>query len=722
MTIGSIIIRSNPVTNWENRAYCAIPKESPGLAELTFEEVNPEKRADGGDWSFAFRLFGPEIILKEIFQYGTDRHVEAWGDGLVNAFEGTIDEMVFGFFQDRFVINMDGVTNKGYMRVDYDGDDEVERSTALTNSDSQNRFGTITQVAQGAEVEGLTVADQAMQTALNWSGFPMPESDLGGGGNEMYLEVFCRGYWHTLERDVYNQTAESGTTTLSELVNTIIGDRERLYIDVAENTIDLEDGETADFDSISPSPDHELDFDEGDLSDFDSETDADGDLNASTDAAYLGSHGAEVTFDDANQAFGWIHATSVNRTEGVVDMWFDPHSVGLSAGEAIAVLVSLDGTYDAYWYWRLQNNGGTFEIEATAVDDSSVEQSPSAIALSSNSGYVLVRMQFKRSSGPGNDDGELYLYAVDGSTITTESITGLDNDTRDWDSFGVGMLDASQASGFSGSYYFDQVNVSESFAGPPLITPGAAMKGTYGMALTIQDATARYGQETSPASETLFVERLYLDGSGLTMSNGDEFIAYAATDGSNDILRIVLGSDGTNNYIYTQTRTDGGTYTDGRKHAVSGGERLMIGAVMSSASGEDDGITALFVSRREVDRVTGIDNDTLSITQRRFGAVSGLDSGTSGILKVDHMEWGNTVRESGSAEFIALKEISPNSTTVTKEYDVDRRPLHIIKSGVSLGDSRNNPWVAYVEGRNITQAVGRRFRLRPAAPATVQRQ
>ena len=71
---------------------------------------------------------------------------------------------------------------------------------------------------------------------------------------------------------------------------------------------------------------------------------------------------------------------------------------------------------------------------------------------------------------------------------------------------------------------------------------------------------------------------------------------------------------------------------------------------------------------------------------------------------------------SGVGEFIESIEVDANTTSVTKEYDVDRKASSIVFDLPRLGDSSNNRWLLYCYGRDCTTARGRRAYLRQAAP------
>ena len=224
MSIGSIFVKHNPVTLHERYLLNLSPlADGPGFMDAAFDEYRPAERAEGGFWGTSFRIFARENVLKELFQNGLGRHVEAWGQGLQQDFEGYIDEMTFNLAPDKFSISLENMANQMWMRADTNADGVVERTTTKTSAESQERFGIKDLVLSGGEIIRLATANQAVQTFLDLKAFPRPEARIGGAkGDRPSLEIFCRGYIHTLGWRVYNSTSPTGTQSLTSQVKTIV--------------------------------------------------------------------------------------------------------------------------------------------------------------------------------------------------------------------------------------------------------------------------------------------------------------------------------------------------------------------------------------------------------------------------------------------------------------------------------------------------------------------
>lgn len=216
-TPGSINITRNPVTLWEDFNYSVNPS--------MFSGYKDDDRADGGFWGSSFKIHDREVILREMFERGLGRDIKAWGYGLTPLHEGMVYEMVYNLPPDQYVTTLASVLNKIWMRSDYDGDNQVERSTELSSVASIARFGTIERVVSGGQLEGLTVADQAVQTYLDIRAWPKTAVNKGAGVGRPYLEIVSKGYIHTLAWLTYNFTTP-GTQGMSAQWSDVVANAE----------------------------------------------------------------------------------------------------------------------------------------------------------------------------------------------------------------------------------------------------------------------------------------------------------------------------------------------------------------------------------------------------------------------------------------------------------------------------------------------------------------
>lgn len=202
------------------------------------------------------------------------------------------------------------------------------------------------------------------------------------------------------------------------------------------------------------------------LADFDSVTDVDGDLAAAAAAVKIGTNGFEITFDDKNVAYGVFDGSAVDRTQATFQQWFNPNSFSLDDTKNMNLVYFMPGTGGNNAKIRISRSGSSYTIRFLVRTDAGTFTGPSAHTISSATTYIHARVVFQVSSGAGNDDGFAHLYIEDNGAAYTYSATGIDNDTRDWDTVRVGM-NFTNSVGFGGSFYFDEVKLAEE---PLLIT------------------------------------------------------------------------------------------------------------------------------------------------------------------------------------------------------------------------------------------------------------
>jgi len=215
MPVGSIVIKNNPITLWEQFMLTLSPEEA------KFDKYTQEDR-DGGYYRASFSMYVDHVAASEFLENGLGRHVEVYDNQSIRTFEGFIFEIVRDVGSTISSISLQNMINKAWMRSDHDGDQVVERGTTLSVLKSQAKYGIKEGVLSGGELEGLTVADQSAQQYLNSRAWPNPESDVGAGSGIPHVQVYCRGYIETLAWRVYNQTVLTGTQGANAQIEDIL--------------------------------------------------------------------------------------------------------------------------------------------------------------------------------------------------------------------------------------------------------------------------------------------------------------------------------------------------------------------------------------------------------------------------------------------------------------------------------------------------------------------
>lgn len=212
MSIDTVIITQNPVTNWEIFSESLVPL----AARRGFSQERFSHRRMGGFWSAAFRYHDDPISLREFFINGLGRDVKFYNDRGGIDFEGYINSMrLVGAGNAILAMSLDSVYSQVLCRYKNDAGSTVRSATA-TDATAQGRYGIKQFILSGGEIEGSTIADGLAQQVLKrrHKPKPVPESlriGLRSTPMQPHLEIECMGYIHTLRWRVYNQTASTGT-------------------------------------------------------------------------------------------------------------------------------------------------------------------------------------------------------------------------------------------------------------------------------------------------------------------------------------------------------------------------------------------------------------------------------------------------------------------------------------------------------------------------------
>lgn len=702
---GTIVISQNPVTGWER--YNRTLGISVDKGVIGYRNLRVEERAESGYYRSRFRLYGPREFLSEFLVDGLSRQVEVFHPDGRKKWEGMVYEMKLETGTATMRTSLDNLSNKVWARYRITGAGATSRSAVQEDAASQARYGIKEFILGCGELESVNVANQVatQYLRLHKNPTPAPTAIKIGKGiiDESYIEIECRGFFETLYWRVYNNTGAASNQGASAQVADIIGERESVEIGYPAVWDQTFDEQIADFDAISPAWDKHADFEEGNLNDFDAVVDADGDLNAAMAAVHDGTWGIEITFDDANLAYGRLDMLAANQVTAIAPFWFNPNSFALDANRRVQLCVGHSGVqtqifFDirwtgTHWQWRANCRTDTGVLYSTWANLPGVEDD-----------WHWVVLMWAAATGIGNNDGYLYTY-IDGSLL--HSHTGVDNDTKDIDYFIFGMT-FTDSVGFGGSFYMDELYIDP--VGAPMVNTLAVRNGTYGLVIPILDTTARYGEFTGPANETEITIERWIHPNALAMADGDIF---AVTEG--------LGSGAVATSVRTNLERRAGNYElslavyDDSSVLLSAEPIVITGTwhlirtvlKVATGAGNDDGQAYLFVDNGKVSEIEEIDNDGYDVDSIRFGAVSGLDAGTYGLLYMDDCRWSDDVvitvtSESGVAQFVARSELRTNSTLVSKIYDADRKAGDIVSDIARLGDAGYKRWLVYMtDGRTF---------------------
>jgi parallel beta-helix repeat protein len=196
--------------------------------------------------------------------------------------------------------------------------------------------------------------------------------------------------------------------------------------------------------------------------------------------------------------------------------------------------------------------------------------------------------------------------------------------------------DAIFASSFEGGTLSDW-SASSNGGGDLSVSPAAALVGSNGLQVIINDTAAMSVTSDQPNAEPRYRLRFYFDPNTITMASGDSHIILRGYGASSTIVLRVEFGFGSNGYqIRTGLLNDGSTWTEtgwiplsDAPHAIELDWRAATGA------GVNDGGLTFWIDGAQQADLTGVDNDTRRIERVLLGALASLDSGTSGTYFFD---------------------------------------------------------------------------------------
>lgn len=178
----------------------------------------------------SFSIMASQDVLEEMFYYGLGRKVVRYSlDGNSIAWEGFISTMTLTLPGISFSVSLRDVGNS--VTVRYTPLDttvsppaattSTTRTSAASDAQSQARYGNKDLILSGGQTT-VTQANQIRDLALAEFKNPKRASEVLTSSNEISLKVSCEGYVHTLDWQVYNQVAVTGTQNANLAVSDIV--------------------------------------------------------------------------------------------------------------------------------------------------------------------------------------------------------------------------------------------------------------------------------------------------------------------------------------------------------------------------------------------------------------------------------------------------------------------------------------------------------------------
>jgi hypothetical protein len=172
------------------------------------------------------------------------------------------------------------------------------------------------------------------------------------------------------------------------------------------------------------------------------------------------------------------------------------------------------------------------------------------------------------------------------------------------------------------------------------VTTQAAISGTYGLQVVINNNTSIYVIDWKPFEETRYRARFYFDPNSITMASGNaHYLFYALNRDDVVVPRVELQYASSSYQVRAAAVNDGSTWSTTAWTTTSDASHYLgIDWKATSAPGANNGSLTFWVDGGKQANFTAIDNDTRRVDKVRLGAVAGIDTGTRGTYYFDAFE------------------------------------------------------------------------------------
>ena len=180
-------------------------------------------------------------------------------------------------------------------------------------------------------------------------------------------------------------------------------------------------------------------------------------------------------------------------------------------------------------------------------------------------------------------------------------------------------------------------------------TEAAALVGSYGMAAVLDDNTAIYVRDNTPASETRYRCRFYFDPNSISMGALDAHWILDVKNASNATCfgLILRYNSGYEIRMGIQNDTPAFQYT-AYSAVTDAPHYIEVDWKASSAAGANNGTAEWWLDGVSQGSLSSLDNDTYVVDYVMWGAVVGIDTNTRGTYYFDAFASNNTGAEIGA--------------------------------------------------------------------------
>jgi serine protease len=169
------------------------------------------------------------------------------------------------------------------------------------------------------------------------------------------------------------------------------------------------------------------------------------------------------------------------------------------------------------------------------------------------------------------------------------------------------------------------------------VNTAAALVGTRGMKILIDDTRALYVTDDSPNAEARYRARFKFDPNSLVMANnGAHYLFYGYQGASTLITRLEFRFSNGAYQLRGAVRRDNNTWQTSSWNTISDAPHsIELDWRAATTGGANNGSLTLWIDGTQKGVLSGVDNDTHRVDRIRLGAIAGLDAGTSGSYYFD---------------------------------------------------------------------------------------
>ena len=171
------------------------------------------------------------------------------------------------------------------------------------------------------------------------------------------------------------------------------------------------------------------------------------------------------------------------------------------------------------------------------------------------------------------------------------------------------------------------------------VSPAAALVGSQGLHLVINDNTGIGVRDDTPDSESRYRARFYFDPNSISMANGNRHLIFIGANLTAIRAQVEFGRNGGSYQIRAALTNDSNALTHTNWFTITDAPHAIeIDWWAATGPGANNGGLTLWLDGQQVANISGIDNDTQRVELAALGPVFGVNSGTRGSYYLDAFE------------------------------------------------------------------------------------